>query len=145
MWQRFANIMKYVWKNPIVQFACFVILEWVVILFHKSTRNKFKKQATGVTSDACAQDYSVGTDNKELTVKPEEPKEDIKETVVEKPKRIRKVTKKVIVDKVEETKPAKTKRVKKETTDTKKEKTSVKKSCARKKKTDKTKPVEKKK
>lgn len=138
MWARFINIMKYVWKNPIVQFACFTILEWVVVVFHKSTKNKFKKNPITSVTDACVQDYSVGTNDKAPEVKPEETAADAKEVVVEKQKRIRRRPKKKVVEKVEEPKPAKPKRAvrKKKTTEPAETKPVAKKPRTRKKKVD---------
>ncbi len=135
MWARFINIMKYVWKNPIVQFACFTILEWAVVVFHKSTKNKFKKKTIEAITDACSQDYSVGTNEDAPEIEPEK-KEATKEVVVEKPKRTRRETKKKVVEKVEETKPAKPKRVtrKKKTSESEDTKPVVKKPRVRKKK-----------
>ena len=62
MWSRFINIMQHVWKNPVVQFSCITLLEWFMFLFHKNTKNKYKhNKKKRKYSDACAQDYSVGT------------------------------------------------------------------------------------
>ena len=147
MWTRFINIMKYVWKNPIVQFACFTILEWVIVVFHKSTKNKFKKKSIEAITDACSQDYSVGTNEDTPEIKPEEKSETVTEVVVEKPKRTRKAAKKKVIEKVEETKPAKPKRVirKKKTTETPDTKSVTKKPRTRKKKTEVTETIEEKK
>lgn len=135
MWARFINIMKYVWKNPIVQFACFTILEWAVVVFHKSTKNKFKKKSIEAITDACSQDYSVGTNEDTPEIEPNEKSETVTEVVVEKPKRTRRTVKKKVVEKVEEPKPAKPKRTVKKKPSTTKTEEPVKKPRTRKKKT----------
>lgn len=135
MWARFVNIMKYVWKNPIVQFACFTILEWAVVIFHKSTKNKFKKHKASEILDACSQDYSVGTSESNNEVEPEKKEVSAKVVKVEKQKKPRRTVKKKVVEKVEEPKPAKPKRTVKKKPSTTKTEEPVKKPRTRKKKT----------
>lgn len=106
MWTRFVNMLKHAWNNPVVQFICLAFLEDVLALFHRSTKNKFKHRKSKNGKDACNQDYSVGTSDKNIEVQPEEHTEEAKEVVVEKPKVVRKPRKK-IVKTIEEIKPAK--------------------------------------
>ena len=134
MWARFINIMKYVWKNPIVQFACFTILEWAVVVFHKSTKNKFKKSKASDILDACAQDYSVGTSESKEEIKPEEKQKAVKQVVVEKQKAVRRSAPKKTIDTIEETKPAKPKRRVRKSTKVEEQSEPVKKPRSRKKK-----------
>ena len=85
---RILNILSYVWKNPIVQFSCFILLKHIVALFHQSTKNKFKRRRH---DDACEQDYSVGTNEDDMIeqVPEDDQKENKPEVKVERKKRPR--------------------------------------------------------
>ena len=123
MESRFVNIMKQVWKNPIVQFSCFTLLEWVLVLFHKNTNNKFNHSKN---SDACSQDYSIGT-SEDMSEHVPETKTKKKSVKVEKESKLKKSSKKII-DKLEEPTLAQPeKETKKKSSTTKTKKTSTKK------------------
>ena len=136
MWSRLINCFKHLWKSPFVQFICYSLLEWVVVIFHRSTKHKFKKNQVASLIDECTQDYTVGTTESTVEVKQEQKQETAKDVVVEKPKRIRKTTKKKTIEKVEETKPAKPRRRVKKTTEDTAKKTTTRKPRTRKKKTE---------
>ena len=97
MWVKFLNIMKHVWRNPVVQFACFTLLDWVTFMFHRSTKHKFNKKKK---YDGCSQDYSIGTSHKKTPKFNPKKKSSTTKVEVEQQKSIRKQPKK-IVDKVE--------------------------------------------
>ena len=43
MWARMLDIFKYVWHNPIVQFACFTVVEGVYIILRKKTGRNYSQ------------------------------------------------------------------------------------------------------
>ena len=106
MWARLLNILKYVWQNPIVQFACFTVIEGIYLILRKKTGRSFsqyrmEKKSSPEVNEAVA-DMIVGDDNKE-----QEPE---KEIVAEeaKPKTTRRNKKEIVLE--EEPKPKKTRK-----------------------------------
>ena len=106
MWARLLNILKYVWQNPIVQFACFTVIEVIYLILRKKTGRSFsqyrmEKKSSPEVNEAVA-DMIVGDDNKE-----QEPE---KEIVAEeaKPKTTRRNKKEIVLE--EEPKPKKTRK-----------------------------------
>ena len=133
MWTRFLNIMKYVWKNPVVQFACFTLLDWLMFMFHKSTKHRFNKNKK--LNMSRSENYSIGTNEDVPEVEPEKTKKNAEPVAVEKPRR-RRATRRKVVEKIEEVKPAKQKRVTKKKSEepVKKTRTANKKKTETKKK-----------
>jgi hypothetical protein len=106
MWARLLNILKYVWQNPVVQFACFTVIEGLYLILRKKSGRSFsqyrmEKKSSPDVNEAIA-DMIVGNDNKE-----QEPE---KEVVAEeaKPKKARCKKKEVVLE--EEPKPKKTRK-----------------------------------
>lgn len=106
MWARLLNILKYVWQNPIVQFACFTVIEGIYLILRKKTGRSFsqyrmEKKSSPAVNEAVA-DIIIGNDDKE-----QEPE---KEVVAEeaKPKKDHRKKKAVVLE--EEPKPKKTRK-----------------------------------
>lgn len=108
MWARMLNILKYVWQNPIVQFACFTVIEGVYLILRKKTGKTFsqyrmEKKSSSDINEAVADMIII--DNKEE--KPETEVEVVAEEAKPKRKSARK-KKEVILE--EELKQKKTRK-----------------------------------
>jgi hypothetical protein len=141
-----------VWQNPVVQFACFTVIEGLYLILRKKSGRSFsqyrmEKKSSPEINEAVA-DMIVGDDNKDQEpekeviaeeAKPKTTRRNKKEIVLEeelKPKKTRKRTVKSLEDgdKVAETKPKRrrmTKRVtvKKEEESTTEEKKVINSRC----------------
>ena len=106
MWARLLNILKHVWQNPVVQFACFTVIEGLYLILRKKSGRSFsqyrmEKKSSPEVNEVVA-DMIVGDENKE-----QEPE---KEVIAEeaKPKKTRRNKKEIVLE--EEPKPKKTRK-----------------------------------
>ena len=114
MWARLINIFKYMWQNPIVQFACLTVVEGVYVILRKKTGktiSKYNKKSDDSINEAVA-DLIVGEDKSTVVAEEAKPKKSTKKKKVvdleeePRPKKTKKRTiKKLEEDKVAEDKP----------------------------------------
>ena len=107
MWAKMFNILKYVWQNPIVQFACFTVIEGVYLILRKKTKRNFSQYRMEKAEKTSPE---INEAVAELIIGEDKPEESEKEVVAEeaKPKKARRKKKEVILE--EEPKPKKTRR-----------------------------------